>query len=279
MALQKILEAIKCKLYSPPDIILIGEIHTDKTHKQYEAKIIRKFRPEYVLHEALGNNNLEYGKNILEKLKLTTLEECLQQYPLTPSTNKHLMQSLESELLNTPFYEKNTTEILELLFIFSQEKIWIHGTQNNANDLKNLNKYINTVRTIFEMGMKSDNVGVYKEIAKIGSNLCGCDHQKDPINFRKEQNHIDKIDSLQLYISDNNQKREIFMANKIIEYTGKRKTLKPLVAIVGKYHLRKSSLIYSVLKKKNIIFHRRILPPSKDDYSKEAIKYISKIVD
>ena len=68
-------DIINNTLHGRPDVIIIGETHTDEGHGTDQARMIKRHRPEYVLSEGFGNLNPEDTKKFIDRYKTVTLSD------------------------------------------------------------------------------------------------------------------------------------------------------------------------------------------------------------
>ncbi|HIQ10073.1 MAG TPA: hypothetical protein EYH23_00975 [Euryarchaeota archaeon] len=71
---------IRDRLFGKPDIIVVGENHYDMSHAHTIARLIRKYKPEYLLLEGFSNRTREELEDLVKRYKVRTLEELCKHY-------------------------------------------------------------------------------------------------------------------------------------------------------------------------------------------------------
>jgi len=71
-------------LFGTPDVIIIGEKHTDDGHAIDQARIIRRQKPEYVLSEGLDGLNPDDTQSVVDAYKMATFSGLSRSVELSP---------------------------------------------------------------------------------------------------------------------------------------------------------------------------------------------------
>lgn len=104
------------KIFGKPDVILFGEIHTYKKSGEKEAKLINKYKPEYVLHEAFTKEQSNTIKTYAELLKNSSLKEIADYYGIDLKDigiDKNILKKIKKEKKkNIESYSKNLTNVM-----------------------------------------------------------------------------------------------------------------------------------------------------------------------
>jgi hypothetical protein len=99
-------------LFGRPDAIIVGETHTDGGHVVDQDRLIRRHKPEYVLHEGLDNMEPEDLQDVVESYKAATLGELSKETGIDledMGINESVMTGINNEYLkdveeHTDFY-------------------------------------------------------------------------------------------------------------------------------------------------------------------------------
>ena len=313
-------DIINNTLHGSPDVIIMGEIHTDEGHGTDQAYMIKKHRPEYVMSEGFGGLNPEDTKKSIDRYKTVTLSDVsrvsgidIEQMGIGKGTlqaiREKVTQNIEDtlnfyrtelsdkeakklgkenakrdgivprnykQLVNTPFYEF-LPEVLDIVRVQVSDKMDAETYQDNFalfRKLGSIREYLLTFEIESE-GNKWENIRgknrVYHAIAQSGTKLAGCDIQKELPELNME-NPFEYIVALSDYIAEKNPIREQEMGQRIAQFVRQRQTISPVVAIVGRNHIREDSGIYSVLEKAGINY-RVIKQKSFDNDNLKSITY------
>ncbi len=131
-------------------------------------------------------------------------------------------------------------------------------------------------------GQKKRTNELYHACAQAGAKLAGCDIEKEipKTDFPADEKDPEKIaqsfenmrKSLEQYVSNNNPQREMEMGKRIAEYAAKRKTGAPIIAIVGKHHIRSDSGIYEAINNAGLSY-KAIRQKSRDSGGTKSLLY------
>ena len=254
-------------LFGKPDIIIIGETHTDRGHVTDEARMIRRHQPEYVLLEVLGKLEPEDTQESLSVYKVCTLNGLSQQIdvPLTDlgidktifklledRINQEIQRTTSKETKNNSLQQygkvpRNLKQLAEtpsyklsLDFLsFLGEIIYKTYIRKSNEHEREICVYLSGFRGAeFEW-----NNELYNAIVQTGSKLAGAGIKRPKLRI-DESKYLELID----YLLASSPKLEQIMGRRIVEYVKKRITERPVIAIVGGDHIKKNSSIYPLLE-------------------------------
>jgi len=139
-------------------------------------------------------------------------------------------------------------------------------------------------------GISNEGVLRYKAIVETGAKVARCDISTldkpelptltEDMTLGELKQYIKKLKS---YIDSEaaNSKREKRMGEIMVEFVKKRRTTNPVIAIIGKFHVRKDSNIYPILKTNEIDYKTIFTDISDEEYmrevSGETIKNLKKL--
>jgi hypothetical protein len=285
-----------------PDVILVGEEHGNKRAKEEQAAIIRRYRPEYVLLEALDGRDPDKTDVYTRLYSTATLNELsssiglsLDDMGIRPDAyikvRRDAMQSISEEfedhkkifdeykkehpkfrskfkpnsvkkamkigvipesqvqLLETPFYELDS-RVLESL-----EGVISKNISESACPMEVINKQGRALSHIYNIQSVSRKSGyndiIFREVGKIGGMLAGCDISKSDMpkieNVDDQGSISEYFQTLSDYVKGKDMQREEEMGRRTALYAGKRQTKRPIVAIVGRDHLKGDSYAFKPL--------------------------------
>ncbi|MFH0889992.1 MAG: hypothetical protein V1836_02500 [Candidatus Aenigmatarchaeota archaeon] len=155
---RKSLEGKYANFRHSPDVIVIGEIHTDEKHTRNEARLIERFRPEYVLCEGLDQETPETTKNFVNDLKYGTVAKLAEVAGMKPED-----MGITPDII-AAMKSKNATDIRELAERYQKELGYGKGKamriarKGLGSEGKTPKEYKSLVRTpIHELGANAIN--------------------------------------------------------------------------------------------------------------------------
>lgn len=300
-----------------PAVILIGENHSDAYHPRIEARIIEKCKPKFVLFEGVDSSEeaqkaLEkwiYGKgpNLYHEYMEMSLKDVGKKYNLDlellferygnradlldkssgdPTPNEGRMAKLikklsksytiTPDLLDKPLGNLTPEERVIPQLIILRVALFnaIYGTQNKVEtsqptDLEKLAKIKNHLDIAWQYNLE---LPVYKAIRKVDATPAGCDVDRSNVSIGVEnlRNYLKKFMDFSM-----SPERESTMASSIKRYA--EKTARPVVAIVGKNHLRRDSKLLEELEKSEVKYRAIKLPDIEKSLANDLLYSISQL--
>ena len=198
------------KIYGLPDAIIVGEVHTEPKHSYTEAKLIKKYKPEYVLMEGFNDLPPEKTQGLVNLFKGSTLEKIAGQYNIDltnagiseddldvayfqekfdDGTKSYILKNYITpkkykDLLETPLYKLHPA-VLDNILNKIEDKMKeynIKGIDAYDTDLNNIYKSIfgfEKLKYLAGFEELRDYTGVVLDaIAEVDAKLAGCDINK-----------------------------------------------------------------------------------------------------
>lgn len=254
-----------------PAVILIGEKHSDAYHPRIEARIIEEYKSEFVLLEGF-DSSAEAQKILAECITNSSLYRRYLKMSLKDIGKRYGIDlgallkpySSAANLLDKPLCDLKPEErfdaemyILEAIVEISV-KACAFEIQNKVEtswltDLKKLEMIEKDINAIWQY---KDKLPVFEAIRKVGATAVGCDVDlsKAPrLNPMSSTDHLNELHNFAMSLE-----RESTMARSIKKYA--EKTARPVVAIVGKKHLRRNSKLLEELEKSELKYRAIKLP-------------------
>ena len=239
------------------------EILADEFWKALQQKIANNQEEYRELCQEDGMSNSDIARELKQQMK----------QGVVPRTRK---QFLETPVYALNFMVYNT--LRDTFFNYSD------GSVEGATKAgyRRIQQFLR-LRRSSRYGEHSDHA-VYRACAQMGCELAGCDIDKkvptglDEVKWEEDDDSFDDslgtyFDRLNAYIHEKNPERERVMGQRIIEYAERRKTDRPVVAIVGANHLRKYSDIFPLLDERGVTYKTRVLKPSRAKKPLEDLFY------
>jgi len=265
-----------------PDVIIYGENHTDDAHKTEQEDAIRHYRPEYVLMERLNNEDPEQTKGYNDLYSHVTLREVaaksdmsLEDLGITEALAKDIRDDTEAEpsrgivpdtydeLIDTPVFEYNYSTVNKI-----REAVMQRSQEVAEQDIElgkaifQTGSYVRKLMTINPRERAAERV--YRAGAQVGARFVGCDTDKselprmntDDIDPEDREEYAKRMNEynqeLASYVEGANDEREQTMGRRISEFSRKRNTNRPLVAIVGAEHVKGDSRVHEELRRQGV---------------------------
>ena len=305
-------EAANDIIHGVPDAILMGEYHISKDNRLEQARMIRRHMPEYVLMEGFNGLNPEQTQNIVGMYKNVTLEEISKSLGIslkdigidadsfarlgqiaadnykesfetlkkdinnprniTKFLTRGVIPKNQSQLASTPLYELNTSYQMALLDILTLKSKEYMSKENFESYNKKSLADIQISSLISRADYSEGQDDVFREIAKSGSKLAGCDIRKkmpklgNDVSIEAYNEYMERMGN---YIDEKREEREREQGRRVVIYANKRKTKKPVIAIVGRSHLSDDSYIFPELEDAGLKYRKVLQKAPKRDPARE----------